>query len=250
MPPPNVRVGILRAVATGQLGNNDVVSETVPGIGPTLAANLNRSLRPRARTALTVGQFWRATRPLTTVQLTKALHRALQNERGNQCVSTRIGGVPTKTYHTGDINEAAYQASVALVDADRAAGSAVTSAPLRPRLHPRTLASKTCGCRDLNNCNGVCTLSDDGRACVPRSVQTRGFVGVAPHPDQGVVAFTDAARRSVRNSARTRRNSPGVRRDQNAQRDLRAGHATTMRYSKRGNKVWRSPGRKVRLPLR
>lgn len=245
MPPPNVRRDILRRVRNGDLAPASPLRD-VPGIGRYLEGRLRRALNANA--ALTIGQFWAGFRRRSTAWVTKTLHRALQNERANQCVAPRRSRLSPQTYHAGDINEAGYQAAVALLDADRARGSAVLYMPLPPRLPPRSVGSRECGCRAQTQCQGACVWSDG--ACVPRSVRTRGFVGVSPHPDQGVVALTDTARRRVRNSARTRRTSPGVQRDPDSQRDLRAGHAATLRYSRRGQKLWRRPGSKVRLPVR
>ena len=180
---------------------------------------------------------------MRTEAVQKSLLRALQNERGNQCVRSSPYD-PAAGYHTGDVNEHGYSACVALLDYQRLnpGGLSVRYGDLR-RLPTRSRSSKECGCSPRSECNGICVRTADG-GCVPRSANTRGFVGSPPHPDQKERSST-----SVRNRSRTRRTS-SLANDPDSQRDIRAGHSLQLRYSLRGNHMWRRPSSKVRLPSR
>ena len=112
------RARILQAVRDGTLTAASPLTE-VPGIGPYLARRLATGAGGG-----TVGALWNATQGRTTAQVTKTLERALQNERGNQCVSPRTRRSPGATYHTGDINERGYEACAALLAHTRRGSSA------------------------------------------------------------------------------------------------------------------------------
>ena len=72
-----------------------------------------------------------------------------------------------------------------------------------------------------------------------------GFEGIRAHTNQRET-HADAAR--VRSASRTRvtqahRNDPDVR------RDLRNRRSRTLSYARRGSRLWRRPGSRVRVPL-
>ena len=232
-----VRHSVTQKLANGDLSSQDPLT-AVKGIGPFLASNLARAMKTRGED-VTIGQFWAATRRRRNVE--KWLHRALQNERGNQCVNRSPRG--RSTYHTGDINTLAYEACVALLDFARDGSEAYGALP--PRLPPRSAAGQRCGCKET--CDGPCVLTSDG-LCVPKAHNARGFVGVFPHPSQSVLASDDASRASVRRNANSR-NARSARRDRSSSTDVRLGHSRRMRYSRRGGRMWRHPSPKVRLPL-
>lgn len=241
----SIRVRVQRDLASGTVSGADPLVR-VRGIGPYLAARLADGLGVPA--PLTLDDFWERTRPLSTARVQRLLERALQNARGNQCASPgTVARRHEETYHVGDINEFGYQACIALLD-DQRARRAVRYGALPKRLPARPRGSRECGCRAPADCTGLCIRTDDG-ACVPRAHNARGFVGVRPHPDQVERATTDAARRSLRRRGHTRM-SPALRRDPGAAADLAAGHSRTVRYARRGDRLWRRPSRKVRLPVR
>lgn len=241
-----IRQAIQRDLRNGQLTGQSELHE-VRGIGPYLATRLARSLRRVS--PITVATFWTATSRLTTPTLGRTLHRALQNERGNQCVATRVGGAVDRTYHTGDVNQFGYEACVTLLDYNRVR-SAVRYGVLPAYLPERPRSAKTCGCRSRGECglDALCVLTQDG-GCVPRAQNSRGFVGVSPHPGQKERAATDQERRSVRRRSHVRA-SASLRNDPDSAHDVRARHSRTARYSRRGNYMWRHPGSKVRWPAR
>ncbi|MEC7098004.1 MAG: hypothetical protein VXW74_00990, partial [Candidatus Thermoplasmatota archaeon] len=107
------------------------------GIGPYVEGRLRVALgRPQP---LTVGEFWNAARRRTTLGLSRLLRRALQNERANQCVSTRVAGREhERSYHTGDVNEYAYEALAALLEHRRRMAPATTYGALPARLPRRS----------------------------------------------------------------------------------------------------------------
>lgn len=238
-----IRARIQRRLRDGDLTYASPLTE-VPGIGPYLTARLARATGGNA----TVGSFLAALAPRTTAQVVRVLHRALQNARGNQCVSRRAHvDRDARTYHVGDVNERGYEACVALLDHARPAGVRYGSLPRT--LPTRTTAAKDCGCRSDAECETSdrrCVRADG--ACVPRAANTRGFVGVAPHPNQTVHAPTPAARARVRRSGHTRI-TRALQRDPDSSRDVRSGHSRSVRYARRGSKMWRRPGSKVRLPV-
>jgi len=110
---PTVGQSVRTMLARGELTPASPIID-VPGIGPYLADRLARACG--APPPLTVGGFWTHTRRRSTATVQRLLARALQNERGNQCVSPHAtgGGV---LYHTGDINEHGYRACAALLAA-------------------------------------------------------------------------------------------------------------------------------------
>ena len=246
MPPArneSVRQAVQRALARGDIVAASPVTEA-RGIGPYLAGRLRRALG--AAEPLTVGEYWARTARLTPAQATRVLHRALQNARGNQCVPrTRPSPIAVEAadeeaaqFHAGDVNQHGYEAAVALLDAG--GGRAARALPARL---PRRTATSSCGCRLV--CDGPCVRGEGG-ACVPRSPRARGFVGVAPRPDQGVRAATAAERTRVRRAG-SRARSPGT--DPDALADVAAGLPRGVRYAQRGARMWRSPGAVARLPV-
>lgn len=244
-----VRQTIQRKLRDGRLtGNSDL--RDVMGIGDYLAPRIARSLR---RTMpITISSFWTATRNLSTQALERTLKRALQNRRGNQCVppsATGREGTQEEVYHTGDVNQFGYEACVALLDHDRRR-SRVRYGRLPLRLPFRARSSKECGCRSRDECSTdrLCVVARDG-ACVPYAQNTRGFVGVPSHPNQREYAPSNAERTRVRRRSNTRLTNT-LRNDPDSAQDLMAGHGRTLRYSQRGNHLWRRPSPKVRLPAR
>lgn len=232
-----VRRQILNDLEDGTLTPQSPMTE-VRGIGVYIERRLRQALGVPG--ALTVGMFWRAMRRRTTLGVQRFLYRALQNERANQCVSTRQQGEEARReYHTGDINEFAYAACVALLDHARSTGR-VTYGPLALRiLPPRSRASQTCGCRPIDDCDGVCTLSDDGRACVPRNHRVRGFVGVTPSTNQRENAADWPRVRRARRITTTRP-------DADVTADRLANHSIDLQYDRRLQRLWRRPGPRVR----
>tara|TARA_B110000046_G_scaffold177062_1_gene203442 strand:- start:273 stop:1046 length:774 start_codon:yes stop_codon:yes gene_type:complete len=240
MPIP-VRGSIQRDLRDGTLtGASPLVA--VRGIGTYLEGRLRRALR--APQALTLDSFWRGTRRLTTPQVERVVHRALQNERANQCVSTRVVGQDGNVYHSADVNTVGYEACATLLNAARTRGDSVRYGPLPPRFPARARSAARCGCKPRSACTGACVRV--GNACVPRATNARGFVGITPQPHQGEVAHTDAERAAVRTRAHRRR-SP--QRDPDSRADVAAGHARRMSYVRRGNRMWRTPVAKMRLPV-
>ena len=235
-----VRQRVLRDLATGRLTDDSALDE-VMAVGPYVLARAREHLGLRG--AVTLRRFFARTRGMSTAAATRFLLRALQNARGNQCVPRRAGAVDA-TYHVQDVNHHAYEAMVALLDAGRARPGGVTYGPLPRRMPRRSVASKSCGCRSV--CDGPCRRTDDG-ACVPR--RGRGFLGTPPHPDQIVVATTEAARRRVRSAARSR-TTAASRADAGARSDVARGHRRSMRYAAHRDRMSRVPSPKVRLPNR
>lgn len=232
-----MRQRVTRALASGAVARNAPLTD-VTGIGPYLEGRLRRALASRRR--LTVAAFWAGFRPLSTARAVLVLHRALQNERCNQCVrADYVRPDAREKYHTGDVNQMGYEACAALLDFARARDAAVRYGALPRTLPARSQAAKECGCRRPGECTGICVPSDDGLTCVPRAANARGFVGVDPHPDQSEPA-ADAAR--VRRLSRARADL----RDRDARRDQRGGHAQSLTYARRRSRLWRRPGSKVR----
>ena len=232
MPGVRAKVRALLGVATITAASG---LTSVPGIGAYLAGRLGDA---------TVGDLWRRMRPRGTDRVLDVLRRALQNERANQCVSSRVRDDRVR-YHVGDVNDHGYEACAALLDHQRAQ-RAVGYGPLPPRLTQRPVASKRCGCRSLRRCTATdhCRLSDDATACVPRSPNARGFDGVVTHQRE---ATADRAR--VRRAA-TLRPTAALRNDPDSARDVRMRRSRTLRYDTQGTRMWRRPGARVRHPRR
>ena len=211
----------------------------VPGLGPYLSQRLATATHSDG----TIGGFWRGTRRLSTERVRILLLRALQNKRGNQCVtsvgrSVGLRGDDT-AYHTGDINQWGYEAAVALLDEARTRAAPVRYGRLKTSLPVRERASRVCGCRLNCESDRNCTLARNG-SCVPRSSRVRGFDGASPRPGQ---------KASTRHASRVRRASRARRLDASGTHDLTRGHARTARYATHNDVMWRMPGPLVRLPL-
>lgn len=203
-----------------------------PGIGEYLEGRLRRALRQR-RPVMT-DDLEAATANMSAKQVARFLRRTLQNQRSNQCVRASPRGAAS--YHAGDVNVRGYEACARIL---ARAGTAVPALPARAR------SAKACGCLDADACRADRRCAYVSGVCVPHAHNARGFVGASPHPDQSVYAPTPRARSRTRSAARTR--SP--RNDPDARRDVANGHPSRMRYVQRGNRLWRSPSRKVRVPL-
>lgn len=207
----------------------------VPHVGEYLERRLRRAMG-RAR-PLTVGDVWiDLGPPMSPARATRTLRQALQNRRSNQCV--RPAPAADDSYHAGDVNVLGYRSCSALL---AYVGQQVTP------MSRRSPGAKRCGCHaTADDCRRDRACAVAGSACVPHAHNAGGFVGAPPHPDQSVRATTALERRRVRDRARTR--SPGTDVDPIA--DVQAGHPQRMRYTVRGARMWRTPGRKVRVPVR
>ena len=81
---------VMRAFAGGTLTPASPLTD-VPGAGPYLAARLTAVLRrPPEAPPATVHDLWRAFATRNTEWVVRAVHRALQNARGNQCVHAAV----------------------------------------------------------------------------------------------------------------------------------------------------------------
>lgn len=209
-------------------GNTPLVD--ILGIGPYLEGRLRTALN--RSNELTVGDLWTATRRRTGAGLMRLVLRALQNARANQCVDG---------YHVGDVNEVGYVSIATLIN-HRRPGT-------MPHAPPRSPSARACGCRALDDCevDVACRVSDDRRACVPRSAHATGFVGVVPNTNQREDAREGEDAR-VRRAARVRTGRAGPARDADSDADVAAGHARTLGYSRRGHRLWRRPSPRVRQP--
>lgn len=233
-----VRQRVERALRDGEVDPGSPLSE-VPFIGAYLSERTARALRvPNA----TVQDLWTGTR--NRVRAREFVRRIVQNERANQCVATRVANSTRRTYHTADVNQRGYEALATLLNN---APGAVAYTPLPYRAPARSQASKGCGCMSLRECDASsrCTRSDDGRACVPRAHNAGGFEGMRAHTNQRE-SHAEATR--VRSASRMRitqahRNDPDVR------RDLRNRRSRTLSYARRGSRLWRRPGSRVRVPV-
>jgi hypothetical protein len=259
-----IRDAVEEQLRDGVLDASSLLTE-VRGLGPYLESRLRRTFS--REDPMTVGDLWSATRNMNTDQVLRTMYRALQNRRGNQCVSDRLAsGDGSPKYHTPDVNVHGFEAVMVLLNHARTrppirvestGGRGRTSGrgngrgrggvrygPLPHGLPSRSRESSSCGCRV--RCDGPCVSTEDG-VCVPRSPRARGFVGSPPHPGQKVLARSDVARRRTRSSARTRR-TLSLSRDPDSREDVQAGHPLSMRYTRRNNHLWRVPGRRVRSP--
>lgn len=239
-----VRHKVERALRDSEIDEQSPL-HAVPGLGQYLSTRATRALRVQGRTA-TLRDLWMGTR--NRVQAREFVRKIVQNERANQCVATRVANTSRRTYHTGDVNEHGYEAFATLLNyAKRRIHNNTAYATLPYRPSARSDASRQCGCMSLRECDASprCTRSDDGRTCVPVAHNAGGFQGMRAHTNQRE-SHADAAR--VRSASRTRvtqahRNDPDVR------RDLRNRRSRTLSYARRGSRLWRRPGSRVRVPL-
>lgn len=238
---PTVREQVLQHFRQGRISLESPLTDVI-GIGPYIEGRMRRALN-RA-TALTVGEFVRVMSRRSTPYVLRTLYDVLQNERANQCVSPRTRGNSTK-YHAQDINNFGYEALVAVLDHAR---PNVRYGPLPRRHRSRSPGSKTCGCYSTSECSthNACALSDNGSQCVPRAARSNGFVGSRSDIDQ---------RESVHNQSRVRsasrvRHTNALRRDPDSMSDVAAEHTSNLNYSRRRQQLWRTPGPRVRHPIR
>lgn len=230
---PSVRASVLAALANGDLGAHSPLV-AVRGVGPYIAARVARAFPG----VVTVGELWAAARPRARVTVERTVRRAVQNARANQCVATRVGASRRKVYHTGDLNEHAYEALATLLNA---APQPTAYGALPARLPQRAPSSKACGCMTRRECaaSSLCARSDDGRACVPRAHNATGFEGLPAHQRESDPRRVRAASRRVA----AHRGDPDVR------SDLVRRHAPRLSYDRRGATRWRRPRSRVRVPL-
>ena len=246
---PNYRTKVRDSFKDGSWTEHTPLT-IVPAIGSYIESRLRRALYRNHTRPLTIGEFVKGMRGLGSKRITQILNRALQNKRANQCVSPNTATTrDERTYHTGDVNEHGYEVLATILDYARqqrlfAAGLRFQD-PL-PRHKRRSAASRNCGCRARTKCNGQCTYVS--KMCVPRDNRARGFHGSAYHPDQSVSAATDDDRRRIDNLARTNVTA-SIRQDADSSADVSAAHSLKMQYIRRGQKMWRRPGSKVRLPI-
>ena len=247
--PPNFRAKVQSSFQDGSWTEQTPLT-TVPSIGSYIESRLRRALYRNQRRPLTIGEFVKGMRGLGGNRIAQILDRALQNRRANQCVSPNtVATRDERVYHTGDVNEHGYEVLATILDYARqqrlfAAGLRF-QVPL-PRHARRSAASRNCGCRARAECDGPCVYVSG--MCVPRDNRARGFHGSPYHPDQSVSATTAAERRRIRNSARTSITA-AVQQDADSMADVNAGHNRRLEYIQRGQKMWRRPGSKVRLPI-
>jgi len=229
--------------------DEDTLLTELPYVGPYIEARLRRALRRRNAAAaaaaagpMTIGEFVSSFRGMHSPRVAHVLQRALQNRRGNQCAQDR--------YHVGDVNEYGYEVLVRLLE--HARRSRLFHAGLRfslplPRLERRSPSSRSCGCKGREDCVGSCVWVEGG--CFPRDTRSKGFTGTPYHPSQVVHAPTEADRSRVRRSSTTSLTS-SLRSDADSVSDINSGHSRRLSYVRRGSKMWRRPGSKVRLPVR
>lgn len=241
---PTVRQRVERALRVQDIDGGSPLS-AVPGVGTYLSSRAARALRITGRPA-TIRDLWMGTRQ--RVKARDFVRRIVQNERANQCVATRAANSRRRAYHTGDVNEYGYEAFATLLNyAKHRIHNDAAYANLPYRTPSRSDASKQCGCMSLRQCDASshCTHSDDGRACVPAAHNTGGFEGMRAHTNQRET-HTDAAR--VRSASHTRV-TQAHRNDPDVHRDLRRRRSRTLSYARRGSRLWRRPGSRVRVPV-
>ena len=179
--PPRIRHLLQQELRGGVLHGASPL-RSVRGIGPYLEGRLRRALGAGAAAPPTVGDLWRATRRRTTQGVLTLLHRALQNERANQCVLSsrtpggggggggeggRGGNAPRgqEQYHVGDINQLGYEACATLLDHARLTGTCATA---RSRPGSRTAASPA------SAAPASARPSAREAACAPRTARASG----------------------------------------------------------------------------
>lgn len=236
-----VRQQVERALRNQTVDGSSPLSD-VPFIGSYLSERAAHALRVTGRDA-TIQDLWTGTR--NRVRAREFVRRIVQNDRANQCVATRIANSTRRSYHTGDANQRGYEAFATLLNyALRFTNVAYTALPYRAQ--PRSRASTQCGCMSLRECDAStrCIRSDDGRACVPLAHNALGFEGMRAHTNQREThANASRVRSASRMSRQAHRNDPYVR------RDLRNRRSPTLSYSRRGSRLWRRPGARVRVPM-
>ena len=168
-----------------------------------------------------MGDLWRATHR-TLRQVTRLLQRALQNERGNQCLPARARGPGSPTI--GDINERGYEAGAA----PGAQCPRIAARRSCRRLPARSPGSKGCG---RVRCDGPLARGAEDGSCVPRGTRGRRR-RAAPQPDRH--AATEADRRRLQRRA----HAPPLRpRPRPGRRRRAARHSRTMRCAARREAV-------------
>lgn len=175
---------IARRFQRGELTSRSSVDE-LKHIGPYLAERLRATFSPRAA-QLTIRVFARRIAPLTIEQLRSKLQRALQNERGNQCVPSAKHG----RYHVRDVNDRGWRAMRALVHAlangrdGHGLGAQFAFDHTRLRNPPaRGEQAAHVGCvRTRRGCLRAGGAWSNG-LCMPTANES-GFEGVAPYSGQ------------------------------------------------------------------
>lgn len=227
---PSVSRQVRTQWSRGEINPSSPLS-AVKFIGPYIATRITDTFH----IANNIQALWRSARRFSSANLSYKIRLALQNERQNQCVSSSRSD--ERTYHVQDINQRAYESVVALLSIDN-----INVLP--KRLVTRSESSKKCGCRSREECNGVCVVSSDGRGCVPRASNTKGFEGLSPRLHQKVnVQSIDESRR-VRRRGYVR----SARGDAHTAADIQSGHRRRPSHYAHRNILWRAPGNIVRMP--
>lgn len=241
---PTVRQRVEQQLRTGDLVTASPLLN-VPSVGTYIAKRAARALGVNGRLA-TVGDLWTVTRG--RVGAGELIRKIVQNDRSNQCVSTRIAESRRRSYHTGDMNTRGYEAFATLLNYARNHIHPSTMYPAIPyRLSVRSDGSKHCSCHTLRECDisTKCTRSDDMRTCLPVAHNARGFEGIRTRTNQRE-SNTDVTH--VRRASRMRI-AAAHRNDPDTQRDIRNRRSRTLSYARRGRHLWRRPGSRVREPL-
>lgn len=178
---------LARAFAEGDLRPGSDI-ERLPYIGQYLGDRMRRAfLHHAGRRTLTIRGFVRAIGRETSANAAMdRIKRALQNDRGNQCVHN------PRPYRIADVNTMGWRSIVALLrtvervmDGGRRMGHFMRFDPRHLRLPTRRgHAAKRSGCVTRRECvNSRGTVYRDG-LCMPRSSRARGFDGIGSHPGQ------------------------------------------------------------------
>ena len=237
---------IQRKFMTQELMPNSRMS-SLPNIGPYLYERLRRKFSPRAQN-ITIRQFSRNIRNMSTAQLKENLQRVMQNERANQCVGPR-----GQRYHVRDTNEMGFKTILALLrvlknGADGYNLGANMLANPNNIQYPafRSQAAKHTPCKSRSACRAPSVWRNGSCQYLDRS----GFEGIGNYPGQQIHNRNVRSLQQQLNRANTlERTRRDVRRDPDTARDVRNGHGT-MRYAYvNANTLQRKPGKIIRLPL-
>lgn len=248
----DARRGQLRlAFRRGELTAASSVTD-LKSIGDYLGRRLGESFgRP-----LTLRRLATRTRNLNTDTLRRKIDEALQNRRGNQCVSVSTRS-PRALYHVPEVNRGGWVTLIALFKIFDRGEDGLGLAPTGYRAdlslfvdRRRTDDAKRCGChsgpRSCRASRAGCAWID--RLCQPASTRARGYPGVGGRSGQKISARN--GREASRMAARTGRRPSRRARDASTRADLRAGHGTR-RYASRSSRIkWRRPGSIVRYARR
>lgn len=218
------------------------VMTDINGIGKYLYKRIKDGLRINGD--LTIRKFVIKFRNKTSSEITEILQLILQNQRGNQCVTSKTKRI--KKYHTRDVNKRGYNICVSILRyVKKNLDDNLTFGRLRNAVE-QTEDTKRCGCMTKNQCQRSPMCSYKNRTCIPKNNNAIGFEGVGKRPGQIKKYTTPIQKNKILNDNNIVKNQSFYRDPDTVQDD--SNRHTSPKYLDHNSVLWRKNGKVIRSP--